>query len=183
MPGLDVDLQVHEGVPLGEATRIAVVRCAQEIVTNTLRHAGASRLELLVASDHDGLPYLRSAMAGEDAPAARAFLVRRAARVVPLYLVAVSLVWAFRNQDLPGDWVDLVEHLTFTQVFDNQRIFYTIGPAWSLAVEVQFYLVLAVLGKLACHVCRRLPPPRRRSVLAAGLAGIVLFSVIWKAVA
>ena len=129
------------------------------------------------------LPYLRSALAGEVAPTARAFLVRRAARVVPLYLVAVSLVWAFRNPELPGDWVDLVEHLTFTQVFDNKRIFYTIGPAWSLAVEVQFYLVLAVLGSLACRVCRRSPPRRRRWVLAAGLAAMVGASVAWKAVA
>lgn len=129
------------------------------------------------------LPYMRSSLQGQDSPNAKAFLVRRAARVVPLYMVAVTVVWAWRNSELPGDWVDLVLHLTFTQVFDQERIFYTIGPAWSLAVEVQFYLLLAVLGHLACLACVRLPAHRRRQFLTGGLVVIGLASVLWKVVA
>ena len=75
----------------------------------------------------------------------RVFLFRRAVRILPLYWIAVILVWAYRNPTLPGDWRDLVEHLTFLQVFDSKRIFYTIGPAWSLSVEVIFYLFIAAL--------------------------------------
>jgi len=129
------------------------------------------------------LPYLRSALAGDGAPSGRAFVARRAARIVPLYLVAVTVVWAFRNPHLPGDWTDLLEHLTFTQVFDSKRIFYTIGPAWSLAVEVQFYLLLALLGQLACAVCRRLPPRGRIWVLAGGLLAVALASISWRVLA
>ncbi len=102
---------------------------------------------------------------------AREFLARRAVRVVPLYLVAVLVVWCLRNPGLPGDWRDLVEHLTFTQVLDDRRIFSTIGPAWSLAVEVQFYLVLVVVGTLLGASGLRL---RRRGARLALLVGTVV---------
>ncbi|WP_447925216.1 sensor histidine kinase [Georgenia muralis] len=41
--------------PLDEERTIAVVRAVQEVVTNTVRHAAASRLEISVVSDVDGL--------------------------------------------------------------------------------------------------------------------------------
>lgn len=55
LPGLDVDLEVDEEVPVREEQALAVVRCVQETVTNTLRHAGARRLTVRVASDADGV--------------------------------------------------------------------------------------------------------------------------------
>lgn len=113
------------------------------------------------------LPYARSALTGEASPSARAFVVRRAARIVPLYLAAILIVWTPRNPVLPGDLVDLGEHLTFTQVFDAKRIFFTIGPAWSLAVEVQFYLLLALAGAGVVRVCRRIDSRYRFGFLVA----------------
>jgi len=129
------------------------------------------------------LHYARSALAGIPSPSGRAFVVRRAARIVPLYVVAILVVWALRNPVLPGDLTDLAEHLTFTQVYDQQRIFYTIGPAWSLAVEVQFYLALALAGVGACAVCARLEPRRRFPFLMAAISLVGLLSLGWKAVA
>ena len=117
-------------------------------------------------------PVARSAIEGGPPAAARGFLLRRAVRILPVYYVAVAVVWFSRQQALPGDWRDLVEHLTFTQVFDGKRIFYTIGPAWSLSVEVFFYLVLVVLGLGLPRVARRLARRKQRiAVLAAGPAG------------
>ncbi|WP_125773335.1 sensor histidine kinase [Antribacter gilvus] len=55
VPGLEVDLLVDERRPLDEARTIAVVRCVQEVLTNTVRHAGASHLRLAVTSDEDGV--------------------------------------------------------------------------------------------------------------------------------
>ena len=58
------------------------------------------------------LSYARAAMDGTPAARpARQFLFRRAVRILPLYWVGVTVVWAIRNPALPGDWVDLVEHL------------------------------------------------------------------------
>ncbi|MFF4604989.1 acyltransferase family protein [Streptomyces sp. NPDC001339] len=130
------------------------------------------------------LPYARAALDGGSVRPARLFLFRRAIRILPLYFVAVLVVWASRNPTLPGNWRDLVEHLTFTHVFDQQRIFYTIGPTWSLSLEVLFYLVLVALGPLAVRACR---PLRRRgsrvAVCAAGCALLFVVPVVWLAVA
>ena len=112
------------------------------------------------------LPYARTALAGGRPLAGRQFLFRRSARIVPLYFVAVLLVWSARTTSFPGDWRDLLSHLTFLQVYDQRRIFYTIGPAWSLAVEVQFYVLLALVGAALCRICRHLGSPNaRRTVL------------------
>lgn len=54
-PGLDVTVRVVERVPVDDATAEAVVRCTQEAITNTLRHADARRLDVLVEADHDGV--------------------------------------------------------------------------------------------------------------------------------
>ncbi|WP_341358250.1 sensor histidine kinase [Georgenia sp. M64] len=63
LPGLTVALDVDDvrapldddRSPLDEERTIAVVRAVQEVLTNTVRHAAASRLEISVVSDVDGL--------------------------------------------------------------------------------------------------------------------------------
>ncbi|WP_368396487.1 acyltransferase family protein [Streptomyces sclerotialus] len=130
------------------------------------------------------LSYARAAIDGGTTRPGRLFLFRRAVRIVPLYFLAVLVVWASRNPGPGGNWLDLAEHLTFTHVFDQRQIFYTLGPAWSLSLEVAFYLVLVALGPLAVRACR---PLRRRGARAAVCAGgcLVLFvlPVVWVAVA
>jgi peptidoglycan/LPS O-acetylase OafA/YrhL len=126
-------------------------------------------------------PVARSAIEGRQPISARGFLTRRAVRLLPVYYVAVVVVWFSRQQTLPGDWRDLLEHLTFTQIFDEKRIFYTIGPAWSLSVEVFFYLALMILSVGLARVCRRLASRKQRiSVLAASTAALAAVSVAWK---
>jgi signal transduction histidine kinase len=53
LPSLEVHLEVDQQVPLDHERAVAVVRCVQEVVTNTLRHAGARQLwvEVVVAAD------------------------------------------------------------------------------------------------------------------------------------
>lgn len=130
------------------------------------------------------LSYARAAIDGGSTRPARHFLFRRAIRIVPLYFLAVLVVWAARNPTLPGDWVDLVEHLTFTHVFDRERIFYTLGPAWSLSLEIVFYAAIVVLGPLAVRACR---PLRTRAARVAVCGGgcLLLFAapVAWLAYA
>ncbi|TJZ49522.1 acyltransferase [Streptomyces piniterrae] len=130
------------------------------------------------------LSYARAAIDGRSIRPARLFLFRRAIRILPLYFLAVLVVWATRNPTLPGNWQDLVEHLTFTHVFDQQRIFYTLGPTWSLSLEVLFYFVLVGLGPLAVRACRRLRQRRTRvAVCAAGCLLLYVVPLVWIAVA
>lgn len=51
IPGLAVDLTVDQHAPLDEASALTIVRCAQEVLTNTLRHAGAEHLSITVVVD------------------------------------------------------------------------------------------------------------------------------------
>ncbi len=127
-------------------------------------------------------PVARSAISAPGSIAVRGFLIRRAIRIIPLYYLAVSVVWFSRQQTLPGDWRDLLEHLTFTQVFDEKRIFYTIGPAWAISVEVIFCLLLAMLMVGLRHVCRRVTGRRPRiAILIAVISLFGAVSVAWNA--
>lgn len=129
------------------------------------------------------LPWVRAGLAGAPSPSGRAFLVRRAARILPLYVVAISLVWAVRNPSLPGDLRDLGEHLAFVHVYDDTRIFWTIGPAWSLAVEVQFYVLLWLAGTALCRAAARVRPALRVAVLTVPVVLVGAASLGWKLVA
>ncbi|MEU7489642.1 acyltransferase [Streptomyces sp. NPDC042319] len=130
------------------------------------------------------LSYARAAIDGGSTRPGRLFLFRRAVRIVPLYFLAVLVVWSARNPQLAGNWRDLVEHLTFTHVFDREQIFYTLGPAWSLSLEVAFYLVLVVLGPLAVRACRPLHRRGARiAVCAGGCLLLFVLPVVWVTVA
>ncbi len=123
-------------------------------------------------------PLVSQALGGGGAMTTREFLTRRLLRVVPLYWFAVIIVWSYRTSDLPGDWRDLLEHLTFTQVFDPKRIFYTIGPAWFLAVEVMFYLFMAAIIPAVLRSCRRLET-RELRLFVMGAPALFLIVVSW----
>ncbi|WP_422116910.1 sensor histidine kinase [Brachybacterium sp. UNK5269] len=53
IPGLVVDIAVDPRLDLGEEQQVAFIRLAQEAVTNTIRHAEASRLRIELARDGD----------------------------------------------------------------------------------------------------------------------------------
>lgn len=130
------------------------------------------------------LSYARAAIDRTSTVRPREFLFRRAVRILPLYWIAVTVVWSMRNASFPGDWRDLLEHLTFTQVFDQKRIFYTLGPTWSMSLEIMFYGVLVILGPMAVRVCRHITTRRARvTTLMAGALVLFTIPVAWNATA
>jgi peptidoglycan/LPS O-acetylase OafA/YrhL len=130
------------------------------------------------------LPFAREAIQQRTPRTARGFLVHRAVRILPAYYLALVVVWTWRFSGSPEQWVDLVEHLTFTHIFDRAHIFWTIGPAWSLGVEFYFYLFIAVFGPLAFKLCGRLRSARdRAAILTLTLLALGLLSAAYKALA
>ncbi|HEX4345359.1 MAG TPA: acyltransferase, partial [Solirubrobacteraceae bacterium] len=91
------------------------------------------------------LPFAKALINGRPHMGVREFATRRAFRILPLYFVAILVIWNSRYYGAPGQIADLVRHLTFTQIYHNSKIFYTIGPSWSLAVEMHFYVFTGVL--------------------------------------
>lgn len=68
-----------------------------------------------------------------------------------------------------------------THVWSDAKIFYTDGPAWTLGIEVHFYLLLALLGALAQSVCRRVPGRGARLwILTGGIGALIAISLGYK---
>ena len=127
-------------------------------------------------------PFIRKVVDREPHQRPRAFLQRRFFRLVPLYWLICLVVWSYRNYSFTGgQWLDLLEHLFFLQQFDSKRIFFTIGPAWSLAVEVVFYLAIPVWIGATARVTRRLGSRRARvAMLYVGPVLAIVASGIYK---
>lgn len=103
------------------------------------------------------LPYARTMLLGERMPSVKTFYQRRVMRIVPSYYFVIlasffliALPWglyysaAQRNQDL-------ITHLTFTHTFfwssyQNSQIG---GVTWTLAIEMQAYLLFPLIARLA----------------------------------
>src|ERR1700687_2888287 len=127
-------------------------------------------LFLIISASLVSRTWFRQALAGtsaEECDRPHGYLYHRMVPSLPTYFVVVLVGWATRNNHWPGDWLDLVEHLTLTQVFDSKRIFYTVGSGWSLAVQYQFDVLLAFWGFALVAVCRRLATKRARVRLLA----------------
>ena len=103
------------------------------------------------------LPYARSRWEGMPLPDTREFYFRRARRILPSYyfilllvFFAVALPW--RLYSTPQSMVkDLATHFTFTfPFFYDTYIATPLGVAcWTLAIEVQAYLVFPLLSRAA----------------------------------
>src|SRR2546421_643261 len=87
--------------------------------------------------------------------------------------ISALLIVVLHAYTKPGITIDLLEHLTFTHVFDRRHFLTTIGQAWSVGDEAMFYLFLAGFGPLACVACRRLAAPQARGALLAGATGLL----------
>lgn len=100
------------------------------------------------------LPHARAMILGEKAPNTREFYVKRAARILPTYyftiLVFLIVALSTNKYGSRSDFFlkDLFSHLTFTQMFNLQTYAYTNlnVPIWTVALEVQFYLIFPLLA-------------------------------------
>lgn len=101
------------------------------------------------------LPHARALTEGTPAPSVRRFYVNRAVRILPSYLFAVLVALfciAIPQRLYPSTGAmlrDVISHLTFTFLFWPAT--YVSTPLnvalWTIAVEVQFYLLFPLLAK------------------------------------
>ena len=118
------------------------------------------------------LPVARRARRGQPMPDTLDFYRRRLWRILPSYLLAVGLaaIYASIRGASPGSaplWKDLLAHLTFTHTFWRGTYLWTSlnGVLWTLAVEMQFYLLFPAVSRLF----RRFPWPTWAGLTALGL--------------
>lgn len=100
-------------------------------------------------------PWVRAARDRGRRPSTVGYAIRRVARILPAYWVAivasVALLWS--HDDVPGvrlpDGANLWLFGVFGQNFNEDTLLTLNPPTWTLAVEATFYVVLPLLGVLA----------------------------------
>jgi peptidoglycan/LPS O-acetylase OafA/YrhL len=146
-------------------------------------------------------PLAASVLRQVPGPSMRRYLRNRALRIFPAYLlvllvVGVLLPAALTGRSaagsqlgrLAGDPGVLLANAALLQNYLPASMDTGIGPAWSLAVELVFYLVLPLLGWLAAACARAAGTAQGRTgaalvpvavVIAIGLSGsLVAFHVV-----
>ncbi|MEA2374269.1 MAG: hypothetical protein QOD53_732 [Thermoleophilaceae bacterium] len=143
-------------------------------------------------------PFAQARFSGGPAPALIPYAVRRLARIVPAYWVAVTLIALWLGIHEAFTLHGLLTYYGFTQVYDAHTLVAVdlkggLGHTWTLCVELSFYVLLPIWAFLQ----RRLPVRSTRQfavtealplavIFAAGLAwnytqiqslnGIVVFT-------
>lgn len=119
-------------------------------------------------------PFAVQHFGGRAAPAATSFWVRRLKRIIPAYWLAFIVATYVLKADSGGPgWKGPLVFLGFGQIYFPQYILHGLSQAWSLCIEMTFYLMIplyaAALGR------------RRREAsgqLRAELAGLGILTVV-----
>jgi peptidoglycan/LPS O-acetylase OafA/YrhL len=119
-------------------------------------------------------PFARARGRGEPTPSLRRYAVRRTARIVPAYWVALPLIALWLDLDGVFTPSGIVTYFGFLQVYDPDTTVGGINQAWSLCIEVTFYIGVALA---AVALARRRVGLRGELVLAGVL---VLVTVLWR---
>ncbi len=97
--------------------------------------------------------------------ATRSYLVRRFARIVPAYWLALAVlsVWPGLPGFYSGPWL---ASASFLQIYSSAWSHSGLGVAWSLCTEVSFYLALPLYAWMMDRLAER------SGVLASAVAGL-----------
>lgn len=92
------------------------------------------------------IPFWRTQRAGKSADV-KTYAIRRLARILPAYYVCLFLlIWG--KGLLAGSWPsinDILSHVLFLHNLKDDNVLNINPPFWTLAVEMQFYLLLPLL--------------------------------------
>ncbi len=114
-------------------------------------------------------PFVAARREGRPSIHTGRFLRRRALRIIPAYWVALTLLAIYPG--LLGFSDHWWRFYTFTQIYWSDSIVQGIGPAWTLCIEVSFYLVLPFL---AAGIARLRPSVGGELGILLGLAACVI---------
>jgi peptidoglycan/LPS O-acetylase OafA/YrhL len=102
-------------------------------------------------------PFASAHAAGRRGPSTRRYARRRVLRIVPAYWTALTLLAIFPGivGVFTGEWW---RYYFFLQAYSNQTLSGGIPPAWSLTVEVSFYVLLPLWAGMIRRCGRFLGP-------------------------
>jgi peptidoglycan/LPS O-acetylase OafA/YrhL len=132
-------------------------------------------------------PFVAAALDGaRRMPSLSRYAIRRAARILPGYWLALGgsyLLLRHLDHPMQVDAAQLPVFLVFAQNHFEETIKHLDPPMWTLAIEVSFYAVLPIAGVLAIKACNksRLRLALLTLMVAAGgaLATILAYTHAW----
>jgi peptidoglycan/LPS O-acetylase OafA/YrhL len=93
-------------------------------------------------------PYARAQRADRPLPTTRRFIMRRARKILPSYLLALgvfAIVYHGRFASPSEAALQLASHVTFLHTLFPLTFGAISGPLWTIGVEVQFYLLFPLI--------------------------------------
>ncbi len=99
-------------------------------------------------------PYARAQLEGAPKPTIRRFFLRRAAKILPSYLLALvifSAVYRDRFASPQDAAVQIASHLSFLHTLDPATFGGISGPLWTIGIEAQFYLIFPLVCAAFCY--------------------------------
>ncbi|MGB8853818.1 MAG: acyltransferase [Pirellulales bacterium] len=122
-------------------------------------------------------PFSKHALEGAPAVDLKRYFWRRITRLEPPYVVSMLLFFLVAPLAAKGSWADLFPHLLASLGYVHELVYGTGSPinnnAWSLEIEVQFYLLMPLLASVLW-----LPPVPRRILMACVIA-ILSTHALW----
>ncbi len=100
------------------------------------------------------IPYARAMVYKEKMPKTKDFYIKRMAKIFPSYFASMIIIIIFliitnKIQFNTFFFKDTIMHIFFVHNWSTDTILYTnyIGALWTVAIEVQFYLLFPIIAK------------------------------------
>jgi peptidoglycan/LPS O-acetylase OafA/YrhL len=121
-------------------------------------------------------PFFNAELNGTPQPGMLKFAWRRVLRIVPAYWLALTVLAIYPGipDVFTGDWW---RYYFFLQIYDKFTAAQGIGIAWSLCVEISFYLLLPFYALATARLTRNMTIERRVRFQLALLAVIGIASI------
>lgn len=126
-------------------------------------------------------PYALATLAATPFPRLGPYYVRRFLRIFPAYWVALGVLIATANFHVVRNAADFVGFFALLQNYRTGYLLLGIGVAWTLVIEVSFYLVLPVLAvAFRGGATRSKGVLLRRQLIGVAVMGLVAVAVrVW----
>ena len=128
-------------------------------------------------------PFVVAHLAGAPRPRTGAFWLRRLLRIVPAYwlvlFVSTSVLHAGRGIG-PGGWEAYASHYLFAQIYFTSQDLHGILAAWTLCVEMSFYLFIPMYAALLGRRRDRRTDAQAMRLELIGLGVMLVISFAWR---